>query len=283
MKISQSTPAVKKLLTSHQHSKSRDVNVLLKKISDSKIVGIIKTLLKSSHANDSHAWEFAGIAFNELAIRVWGKKHRKSLESFRQAIMNHSDTCLSRRSYALETAGILDKKSKKIFHPYPYSDVAEKVVEKWYRSSTDKSLQEYISAYMKKHVTSLKRNSVKYLTPNSQQNFRVTFKNGQPRIGKARPKNGTYIFALGKDGNKNILLAGIKRKGSFQHSSFFAGAPVASVGKFTIKNKKITQVLLSSGHYHPKKEHGKALLKYLRHHDNLGSKAAYIKVVTHKP
>lgn len=283
MKISPSTPVIKKLLGSHLKGKSKDVSAQLKKVSDVKIVEIVKTLLKSSQTNDSNDWRFAGIAFNELATRVWGKKHRKSLESFRQSIMRNSDNCVARRSYALETAGIVDKKSKKIFHPYPFNDVAQKVVEKWYRSSTDKSLQQYISAYMKKHIRSLKHHSVKYLTPNSQKKYRVTFKNGQPRIGKARPKSGTYIYALGADDNQSLLLAGTKRKGTFQHSSFFAGAPVASVGEFTIKGKKITHVRLSSGHYHPTKKHGKALLKYFRRDDNLGAgKTARIKVEVHK-
>ncbi len=266
-------------------SNSKKETILhLKTLSDEKLVHLLKSIQKNPEKNNQETWNFAGTVFNELSMRLWSKKHKKEHEAARQFIMQHSNMCLSRRAYALETAGMIDKKTKKVFHPYPFNKISKKLVKKWHKTSTDKALDDYILKYMPyREVKYLKNHSVKYLSPSQHGKYRVSFVKGQLKIGKKTPYDGTYIYALGYENNKPLLLAGIKTKGKLQHTSFFAGAPVASVGEFTIENKKVVSLKLTSGHYHPDLKHADAMITYLKHKDRLGSsKASRIKVLKYK-
>lgn len=273
-----------KVFIASLNSSKKDSILRLKKLPDQKLVSLLKLVQSNVDKNDMHVWSFAGTVFNELSMRLWSKLHKKQHEAFRQFIIQHSNLCISRREYALETAGMFDKKSNKVFHPYPYNKMSKKLIKKWHHTSTDKSLDDYILSYMpKSEIKYLKNHSVKYLSPSEHKKYQVTFVKGQIKIGGKTPWDGTYIYALGFEKNTAVLLAGFKEKGRLQHTSFFAGAPVLSVGEFTIENKKLVSLRSSSGHYHPELKHMQAMVDYLKQDDHLGERAASkIHVRKHK-
>jgi hypothetical protein len=70
------------------------------------------------------------------------------------------------------------------------------------------------------------------------------------------------IFVMGKDDD---IYIGIKRRGRFQHSSFFGGKPVKMAGTFTVNRSwEITGITNGSGHYMPGAKELAAFLDILR-------------------
>lgn len=57
------------------------------------------------------------------------------------------------------------------------------------------------------------------------------------------------IFVMDADGN--IYASLIHRAGSFHHSSFLAGAPVAGAGEIVVDNGRLVMINNASGHYLP--------------------------------
>lgn len=276
MKVS-STALLKTVHNSKSYS-ATSVAKKLKSLKDGKIVGILKNVLAHKEIQNSNVWMLAGAAFNELSIRVWGKTHRKALETFRRRLITKSDLCVARRSYAMETAGLLDKKTKKIYHPYPFEALARSIFDEWNNSNTKKSLQDYIGANIDyDEVQQLKNNRVHYLADDSLKKYKVKFSHGYPKIGNKTLRNGEYMFTLARVNDKAVLYAGIKKKGKFQHTSFSAGAPVLCPGVFEIRKKKLSKIKLSSGHYHPTKAHAVALKAFFK-----DSGVGKVKIQEHK-
>lgn len=244
----------------------------IKQLKDKRLVKTVKSLLEAQEPQESSAWTYASLAVSELYIRNWGKKHLRKVGKLREAISKASTLCFSSGWYALETAGITkDQKKKKIIHPYAFSDTAKEVIKQWEVSRSSKSLDEFLKSHIPKpDLDYLKTHTIKYLSPKKVNKHLVTFEDGKIFIGGKIPKDEWYIFVLENEPQR--LLAGIKKTGSFHHTSFVAGAPVACAGEFEIEDGKVISILLRSGHYRPTEEHGEALHKFLAQDHNLGPK-----------
>ncbi len=273
MKISASRHAQKSIFA----HPSKSWKKLLKKASDSAITQSVEEILISQKPPHAREWKFAGLALNELSIRLWGKQHKRELNDLRKKVMVYSQKCVSDTNYSLETAGIIDSVTNRIFHPYAYSEEAKAILDKWYRSSVSKSFEEFLTDGAKKV---LKQQSITYLTAKEREAYRVTFETDHIKIGDSIPPDGRYMFVLG--GNKTALFAGKKEKGRFHHTSFFKGAPVLCAGQIIVKDGKIDYARLKSGHYKPTPEHGEIFRKFLQQEENLGyEKASYLTILPH--
>lgn len=276
MRVASTPKVVKKLYQSKISSKNpaKAWNREFKKIDDKKIVAMLEQMINAPENHEDVAWTFAGFALSELSIRKWGKKHPRTLEALKQAIAEHSKQCFISFNYTFEAAGIVDPLSKnqgkiKIVHPYAYSEVAKKIISEWESSKTHLSLEDYIASHVKKKDKHyLKQHKITYLSPKEHDQYRVTFEDNRVKIGEQTPSDGRYMFVLG--GDTPTLMAGVKIKGEFHHSSFFAGAPVICAGQFEIEDGKIVSSRLKSGHYRPIAEHGEAFRQFLARPENLG-------------
>ncbi|MCE5294077.1 MAG: hypothetical protein LLF94_05630 [Chlamydiales bacterium] len=245
----------------------------LKECSAETIVSIIKTI--SSNADD-RVWKFAGRALNELSIRSWAKKHPEELEGFRDLFCELSRMCFACTAYGAETAGLVTKNKK--IHPHP--EKTKKIEKKWSESETKSSLESFISD--SSSLKSLKDQSVTYLRSKERKNYNVTFSDRGILVGGIEPEDGSYIFALGKDKKKKMLLVGKKVRGAFHHTSFFAGAPVFCPGNMTIQKRQIVKIKLSSGHYKPQAKQEKVLREFLSLPNNLGQAAVGLVIESKK-
>ncbi len=242
----------------------------IKQLKDMRLVKIIKSLLKVNEPRESSSWAYAGLAVSELYIRNWGKRNLDKLGELREAILKTSTLCFTTGWYALETAGIaIDKKKRKIIHPYALSDTAKAVVTQWEDSRTSKSFEEFLVSHAAKaDLKHLKNHTVTYLSPKKLNKHLVSFENGQIKIGGKTPKDEWYIFVLENEPQR--LFAGIKKIGALHHTSFVSGGPVSCAGEFKVEDGKIVSIPLRSGHYRPSEEHGIALHNFLAEEQNLG-------------
>lgn len=255
-------------------------NEQLKVVSSEKLAKSIRDIVENGGENSDRLWKFSGKLLSELTVREYGKKHKKELDDFRKTIVSKTNDAVVGPSYNVEAAGIKESSllshgnKHKVVHPYSQSPEVKAIVKKWENSKSDKSLNRYVATRLSpKEKEALYATRVKYLAPPEYKHYRVTFDDkGKIKIGGKKAPDGGYIFALSIDGKE--LLAGSKKKGEFHHSSFFAGEPVQSVGNLHIRDRKIVQVTLSSGHYHPTKEQGENLRNYLSDPSQLGSKLA---------
>lgn len=247
-------------------------NKQIKQLADTRLVKTVKTVLKAHEPRESSAWAYAGLAVSELYMRSWGKKHLTKVGALREAISQATSLCFTTGWYALETAGIAKhKKSKKIIHPYAFSETAKAVLKQWENSRSSKSLEEFLLTHVDDNdVKYLKTHTIKYVSPKKIHKHLVTFEDGKIKIGGKTPKDEWYMFVLENEPKR--LLAGIKKTGSFHHTSFVSGAPVACAGEFEIEDGKVKSILLRSGHYRPTEKHGEVLHKFLAQEDNLGPK-----------
>lgn len=260
----------------------------IKTCPDEDLLKTLKVIIKSADKHDTNAWAFANKLLSELHVRPYGRGHLKQLEKYRAKILAITNTCVVDGAYNVETAGISKKvvspksTSHNVVRPYPYTAEVRAAVEKWKKSHKKTSLDAYIDKYLsQKKKKALNSQSVTYLAPEKKKKYLVTFKNGSIRIGKKKPKDGLYLYALSADGQE--LLAGRGKKKRFHHTSFFAGAPVQCAGKLTLKAGKIKTIDLSSGHYKPNKKHGENLRRYLSDKTRLGKKkAAHLKIKPHR-
>src|SRR5205085_902189 len=105
---------------------------------------------------------------------------------------------------------------------------------------------------------------VQYLTAADRQQYRLRVRDGKivdaqgslfdtaDASSAHQPTRGYAIFVMSKTGeiyaSKNQIV------GRFHHSSFLAGAPVASAGELKVSNGVLKEVTIKSGHYRPNKE-----------------------------
>lgn len=252
----------------------------LKTLSDDELAGVIRGVLAKAKRRDTQAWEFACLALSELHIRPFAKEHTKELLSFRVDLLAQSKLCLVDHGYSVEVSGIKesilkpDGRETKLIHPYPYMHGVRKTVGQWNKSNSNKTLAEYIELNVPAEKRSaMLQKAIKYLKPEEREAYVTTFEHHKLKIGGKAPKNGQYMFVLSAD--SKTLLLGEKKKGRFQHTSFFAGAPVACAGNLIIKNRKIVKVTLESGHYKPKKANGELLRAFLSDKKRLGKSSAH--------
>ncbi len=269
MKITTHSRLPNKIFGAKAKDRAKLWNRLLKKVDDATLVSIIESLLSSTHSIKNKAWQFAGVALNELTIRPWSNSN--DIELFREKLREKSNLCFSSRSYSLETAGI--KTDRGIVHPYAYSEVAKKVRDLWDECGLDKSLNSYINEDISHEDKEfLKTHTITYLSPDELEAYRVSFDNGKIKIGNKTPKDDDwYMFVL--DAKKKHMYAAKKIKGIIHHTSLTQGLPVACAGEFKMHKGKVTRISLRSGHYRPTVEvHGKVLRAYLSKEEHLGQK-----------
>ncbi|XP_051113395.1 IQ domain-containing protein IQM2-like [Andrographis paniculata] len=115
----------------------------------------------------------------------------------------------------------------------------------------------------------LQQQCIKYLGPMERKAYEVVVEGGQlfyKQTGEAldttkEPKGSKWIFVLSTSGS---LYAGMKKKGSFQHSSFLAGGATLAAGRIVAENGVLKAVWPHSGHYRPTPENFQDLLSFLR-------------------
>ncbi|XP_038993923.1 IQ domain-containing protein IQM2-like [Hibiscus syriacus] len=70
-----------------------------------------------------------------------------------------------------------------------------------------------------------------------------------------------WIFVLSAS---KILYVGVKKKGTFQHSSFLAGGATIAAGRLVVDNGVLKAVWPHSGHYRPLEENFNDFVSFLR-------------------
>ncbi|KAF9664813.1 hypothetical protein SADUNF_Sadunf16G0057100 [Salix dunnii] len=118
----------------------------------------------------------------------------------------------------------------------------------------------------------LQQQCIKYLGPAEREAFEIVVENGNflyKQSGKVLHtaeglKDAKWIFVLS---TSKTLYVGPKMKGTFQHSSFLAGAATLSAGTLVVENGVLKAVWPHSGHYLPTEENFQAFMSFLREHN----------------
>ncbi|KAM0011831.1 putative IQ domain-containing protein IQM [Helianthus debilis subsp. tardiflorus] len=117
----------------------------------------------------------------------------------------------------------------------------------------------------------LQQQCIKYLGPIERQVYEVVIKDGKllyKQTGEyidttGEPKGAKWIFVLS---TSKILYVGIKKKGSFQHSSFLAGGATLAAGRIVAEKGSLKAIWPHSGHYQPTQENFQDFISFL--HEN---------------
>ncbi|KAA3464019.1 IQ domain-containing protein IQM6-like [Gossypium australe] len=78
------------------------------------------------------------------------------------------------------------------------------------------------------------------------------------------PEDVKWIFVLSVS---KKLYVGLKKKGTFQHSSFLAGGATLSAGRLVVENGVVKAIWPHSGHYLPTEENFQEFISFLREHN----------------
>ncbi|KAF2289559.1 hypothetical protein GH714_037145 [Hevea brasiliensis] len=113
----------------------------------------------------------------------------------------------------------------------------------------------------------LQQQCIKYLGPTEREAYEVVLENGRfvhKLSGKlldttGGPKDAKWIFVLS---TSKTLYVGLKKKGTFQHSSFLAGGATLSAGISC--GRWSFEVWPHSGHYLPTEENFQEFMSFLR-------------------
>lgn len=114
--------------------------------------------------------------------------------------------------------------------------------------------------------TNLNRQCIKYLGPNEREAYEVIIQDGKLLY----KQSGSYLETI--EGSKWIfvlstlrkLYVGQKKKGSFQHSSFLAGAATTAAGRLVAHDGVLKAIWPYSGHYHPTEENFQEFITFLQ-------------------
>lgn len=114
--------------------------------------------------------------------------------------------------------------------------------------------------------TKLQQQCIKYLGPNERGAYEVIVEDGKLVYRQSGDLVDTmgeckWIFVLSTSRN---LYVGQKKKGSFQHSSFLAGAATTAAGRLVANKGVLEAIWPYSGHYHPTEENFKEFLSFLQ-------------------
>ncbi|KAI7730202.1 hypothetical protein M8C21_000302, partial [Ambrosia artemisiifolia] len=117
----------------------------------------------------------------------------------------------------------------------------------------------------------LQQQCIKYLGPIERKAYEVVIKDGKllyKQTGEyidttGEPKGAKWIFVLS---TSKILYVGIKKKGSFQHSSFLAGGATLAAGRIVAEKGSLKAIWPHSGHYQPTQENFQDFISFL--HEN---------------
>lgn len=126
----------------------------------------------------------------------------------------------------------------------------------------------------------LQQQCIKYLGPMERKAYEVAIEDGKifyKQTGEfvdttRQTKGAKCIFVLSAT---KTLYVGIKKKGSFQHSSFLAGGATLAAGRIVAENGVLKAVWPHSGHYRPTKENFQDFISFLREN---GVDTSYVKM-----
>ncbi|CAI9271563.1 unnamed protein product [Lactuca saligna] len=119
----------------------------------------------------------------------------------------------------------------------------------------------------------LQQQCIKYLGPIERKAYEVEMEDGKllyKQTGEfldmtGEPKGAKWIFVLS---TSKILYVGIKKKGSFQHSSFLAGGATLAAGRIVAEKGTLKAIWPHSGHYRPTQENFQDFVSFL-HENNI--------------
>ncbi|KAE8690558.1 Homogentisate prenyltransferase isoform 1 [Hibiscus syriacus] len=117
----------------------------------------------------------------------------------------------------------------------------------------------------------LQQQCIKYLGPAERDSFEVVIRNGKFVYKQSEqvldttggPTDTKWIFVLSAF---KTLYVGMKKKGTFQHSSFLAGGATLSAGRLVIENGVLKAIWPHSGHYLPTEENFQEFISFLQEH-----------------
>lgn len=277
--------SARKLYAAHPKSRSRITywNRGFKKLSDNQILRTLEAILESNEEHRSNVWKFAGIGYNELFVRNWGKENRDEMDTLRSKLIARSKHCFSTHAYAIETAGLLIKNGgkRKLVHPYAFNELTKNIFIAWEESGLPLSFAEYLENHVEPEIVQEVQNTtLTYLTAKEREQFRVSYDKDGLKIGGKKPKDGWYMYVLG--GKPLKLYAAKKQKGTLHHTCFLKGIPVPSAGEIEIYKGEIDCIYMRSGHYRPTVEDGMRLREFLQQPEYMGERAKDLEVIPHE-
>ncbi|KAK8340288.1 hypothetical protein V6Z11_A08G093600 [Gossypium hirsutum] len=115
----------------------------------------------------------------------------------------------------------------------------------------------------------LQQQCIKYLGPMERMPYEVVVVDGKFMYKQTRKLLHTteetddtkWIFVLS---TSKVLYVGVKKKGTFQHSSFLAGGVTIAAGRLIVDNGVLKAVWPHSGHYRPTEENFNDFISFLR-------------------
>ncbi|KAI3794832.1 hypothetical protein L1987_37471 [Smallanthus sonchifolius] len=118
----------------------------------------------------------------------------------------------------------------------------------------------------------LQQQCIKYLGPIERKAYEVVIEDGKllyKQTGEyidttGEPKGAKWIFVLS---TSKILYVGIKKKGSFQHSSFLAGGATLAAGRIVAEKGSLKAIWPHSGHYQPTQENFQDFITFLQENE----------------
>ncbi|KAE8660330.1 TBP-associated factor 7 isoform 1 [Hibiscus syriacus] len=113
--------------------------------------------------------------------------------------------------------------------------------------------------YWKCPRSKLQHQCIKYLGPMERKPYEIVVEDGKlvyKQTGELLQTTGEnsdskWIFVLS---TSKVLYVGMKKKGTFQHSSFLAGGATIAAGRLVVENGVLKAVWPHSGHYRPTEE-----------------------------
>ncbi|GAA0142984.1 hypothetical protein LIER_03765 [Lithospermum erythrorhizon] len=115
----------------------------------------------------------------------------------------------------------------------------------------------------------LQQQCIKYLGPMERKAYEVAVEDGKLFYRDSGelldttecPVSSKWIFVLS---SSKVLYVGMKRKGTFQHSSFLAGGATLAAGRLVVEEGNLKAVWPHSGHYRPTPENFQDFISFLR-------------------
>ncbi|VFQ81352.1 unnamed protein product [Cuscuta campestris] len=109
---------------------------------------------------------------------------------------------------------------------------------------------------------------IQYLGPKERERYEVMIKNGKlvykrNNVFVETIEGSKWIFVLS---TSRTLYVGRKEKGTFQHSSFLAGAAITAAGRLVARGGVLEAIWPYSGHYLPTEENFEEFISFLEEH-----------------
>eukprot|EP00252_Welwitschia_mirabilis_P003020 TRINITY_DN13068_c0_g1_i1.p1 TRINITY_DN13068_c0_g1~~TRINITY_DN13068_c0_g1_i1.p1 ORF type:complete len:562 (-),score=124.67 TRINITY_DN13068_c0_g1_i1:289-1974(-) len=142
----------------------------------------------------------------------------------------------------------------------------------WYRQQTDQPFFYWLDVGDGKNVSlnecpreNLRKQRIQYLSAKEREKYEVIIKDGllvyKHNMQEVHtPPDSKWIFVMS---TCEQLYVGKKKRGTFQHSSFLAGAAILAAGRLTVDKGKLKAISRYSGHYLPTDENLQRFITFL--------------------